>query len=116
MITLIKKSTALIAHKIIEIDDNSIQIKSHDVQVSEITQLKDIQEIKVKDKYSLPQETMKEFFKEVFSKPKENFLIININNQEKRYDFVIDSYYMISELNNIIENWKSQGFNIQTIG
>ena len=110
-----KRLSSMIENRSIEIDEKEIRIKSKNGTQKEIITLADIDKIIIKDTYSIPQETIKEIGKEMAGKAKKNYLILERNGQKRKLDFEITSYYMISQLNKIIANWKTIGYEIKSI-
>jgi Ca2+/Na+ antiporter len=110
-----KQIKSVLRNKLIEIDENEIRIKSTKGIQEEIINLSEVSKIILKNEYSLPQDTMKEIGKEIVGNIKRNYLILKINNLDRKLYFEVDSYYMINQLNKIIEIWKIKGFNMEKI-
>lgn len=110
-----KRINSVLGNKLIEIDEEEIRIRSKKGIQSETFNLSAVDKIILKSEYSMPQETLKEVGKELTGNTKKNYLILQQNNQSKRLDFEVDSYYMINQLNKIIENWKVKGYNIEKL-
>lgn len=110
-----KQMISVLGKKMIEIDRDEIRIKSTQGKEEETIKLNKVEKIILKDKYSIPQETIKEFGEELVGKVKQNYLILLQNNHERKLDFEIDSYYMINQLNSLIDTWKMQGYKIERI-
>ncbi len=110
-----KKIRSVTGNKLIEMDNDEIRIKSKKGIEEEKIKLNNIEKIILKDQYSMPQETMKEVGQELTGKIKQNYIIINQDNEERRFDFEFDSYYMINQLNDLIKSWKTKGYNIESI-
>jgi hypothetical protein len=58
---------------------------------------------------------MKDLGKEIAGNAKQNYLILQQNGQDRRIDFEIDSYFMLRQLEKLIENWESKGYNIARV-
>lgn len=110
-----KRIKSIFGNKLIEIDVNEIRIKSKVGIQQEIIKLDELEKIILKEEYSFPQETIKEVSKELTGKTKKNYLIIQKNNQKRKLDFEVDSYYMMNQLNEIIDSWKANGYNIEKL-
>ncbi len=108
-----KRITSIFGNKLIEIDEREIRIKSKKGNRVEIINLDEVEKLILKKEYSMPQETIKEIGEEIAGNAKQNFIIITQNSKDRRLDFEIDSYFMIKQLNKIIENWISRGYNIE---
>ena len=108
-----KQINSVLGNKLIEIDVDEIRIKSKKGTEEETIKLKEVERIILKDEYSMPQETIKEVGQEITGKTKQNFLILHQDSKKRQLDFEIDSYYMINQLNKLIESWKLKGYNIE---
>jgi len=110
-----KQINSVLGTRLIEIDEQEIRIKSKNGTQEEVIRLQEVEKLILKQDYSIPQETMKEVGEEIIGHTKQNYLILKKDNQNRQLDFEIDSYYMIEQLNKIIESWKSKGYNIERI-
>lgn len=110
-----KQMISVLGKKLIEIDRDEIRIKSIQGKEVETIKLNKVEKIILKVKYSIPQETIKEIGQELVGKVKQNYLILFQNNHERKLDFEVDSYYMINQLNSLIDTWKMQGYKIERI-
>ena len=111
----IKQMNSMIGKEIIEIDNNEIRVKAIKSSKQEIIPVASIEKITLKKVYGIPQESMKDIAKEFKGKPKENYIIIENGNGKRRFDFEIDSYYMIDKLNKIISHWEATGYKLEKI-
>ena len=108
-----KRISSILGNKLIEFDIDEIRIKSKKGIGEETIKLNKVEKIVLKEEYSLPQETLKEVGHELTGKTKQNYIILYQNNKKKQLDFEVDSYYMINRLNKLIEAWKVSGYNIE---
>ena len=108
-----KQISSVLGNKLIEIDIDEIRIKSKKGADDETIKLNGVEKIILKEQYSMPQETIKEVGKELTGKAKQNYVILLQDNQKRQLDFEVDSYYMINQLNKLIESWKMKGYNIE---
>ncbi len=108
-----RRLESMIEDNRIEIDDQEIRI--HRMNLMENFKIKEVDKLIIKDNYTMGQESIKEISKEITGRSSQNYLVVNQNNEEVKFNFVIDSYYMINQLNRIIENWKTKGYNIEVI-
>jgi hypothetical protein len=60
----------------------------------------------------MPQESIADIVQEMKGKPKQNFIIIERNEQFQKFDFLVDSYYMLKQLDKIIEQWQQRGIEV----
>ena len=110
-----KRLSSLVGNKQIEIDEKEIRIKSKKGIQQEAIHLDKVDKLIIQDTYSLPQETIREVGREMTGKTKQNYIILEQNSQKRKLDFEVDSYYMIEQLNKLIENWKVNGYNVEII-
>lgn len=106
---------AMFGNKLLEIDDNAIRIMSKNGDQLEVIRLEDLEKIILKEEYSMPQETIREVGEEVSGKAKQNYIILQQNNQRRKLDFEMDSYFMIAQLNKAIDIWTSKGYSIERL-
>lgn len=105
----------LMGQSIIEIDKNEIRIKSKKNNTQEALNPGNMDKIVVPHEFGIAQETMKDVANEISGNPKKNYLIIYQNNKERKFDFELDSHYMIKQLNKIIDHWILNGLKIERI-
>lgn len=108
-----KEMNLISGRKVIEIDDNEIRIKTKSGNEKERFPLIDLEKIIVKEKYAMPAENFKELKNEVLGRPDQNYIILQQKNQQRKFYFEIDSYYMTNQLNEIIRNWSARGLKIE---
>ena len=118
-IILIMKNTKAMENtfgkKLIEIDETEIRIKTKESKIQEIISVEALDKLIIKGEYSIPQETLKEIGSELKGNAKKNYLILVQNGEKRRLDFEITTYFMITQLNKIIENWKNRDYPIERI-
>jgi len=110
-----KQINSIFGNRMIEIDIDEIKIKSKNKAEEENIKLNKIDKIILKDEYSIAQETIKEVGQELTGNTKRNYLIIHQDGQKRQFDFEVDSYYMINQLNKLIESWKTKGYKIELV-
>jgi len=110
-----KRINAILGNILIEIDEQEIRIKSKKGKEQEIIKLEEVEKIILKKEYGIPQETIKELREELIGKTKQNFIIVHQKEQSRKLDFEVDSYFMIQQLNKLIEIWQKKGYNIERI-
>lgn len=113
MVRNLKQINSVLGNKLIEIDIDEIRIKSKKGTAEETINLNNVEKIFLKDKYSMPQETIKELSDELTGKAKQNYIILHKDSLKRKFEF--DSYYMINQLNKLIETWKTKGYTIELI-
>jgi hypothetical protein len=74
-----------------------------------------VNKIRISKDPGIPQETMKDITREIAGSSKQNFIILHTNTGEQRFDFVIDSYYMLKRLEEVITGWSEKGILIERV-
>ncbi|MEL6942581.1 MAG: hypothetical protein AAFO82_07925, partial [Bacteroidota bacterium] len=101
--------------RFLELDQEEIRIKSTKNQGEECIQLGDVQKLIVKENYSIPQEDLKEIANEVKGNLQANYLVVQQEGKKRKLDFELDSYYMLTQLNKMIELWRKKGYKIERV-
>ncbi len=97
----------------IEINEEQISIETKKGKTKEIIPIDEINEITVLEEYLIPGDSIKEHGRELLGNVEKNFIVIKIGQEEERFDFEVDSNYMIVQLNKVIDAWKASGRNVQ---
>lgn len=103
---------SLLGNRIIEIDYDAIRIKSKNGMSLESFDPNSVQLIRIKESYNIPNEKVKDMTREAKGNPTTNYISILTNDQELRFDFELDSYYMITQLDKVISHWKNKGYRV----
>jgi len=104
-----KEAKTLSTGNQIEISDNAIRILGNSGEVLEALKVADASGIFVKEAYAIPGDTLAGLFKEAQGKSLQNFIVYQAGPKKVRYDFVIESYYMIEQLKKVIQSWQARG-------
>lgn len=108
-----KMMNAIISDKMIELDGQGIRIKSKNGSEEEFFNINAIKKIILKKEYGIPQESFQDIKREINGTPQKNYLILYQNNTERKFDFEIESHYMLNQFSKIIKEWNGQGRNIE---
>lgn len=108
-----RRINSIFGNRIIEMDVSEIRIKSKGGNQQERINLNEVEKIILKQEYTMP-ETLKDAAGELAGKVIQNYLILHFKGESKKMDFEIDSYYMVTQLNKLIENWEKKGYKIET--
>jgi hypothetical protein len=100
---------AILNNRTIEIDTDEIRIKTKKGTIAETIILQDVDKLSLLKQYALPQETMKDLSEELSGKAIQNKVILQQNGTIRKFDFEIESHYMVNQINKLIEHWKTQG-------
>ena len=109
------KIMAKMTQKKIEIDLDQFRLIDKEGAVIEVLDLNNTQKIKIKENYSMPQETMADLKEEWEGNGEKAFIIIEQDSNERRFDFTTDSYYMLNQLKKITEQWKQLKYSIENV-
>lgn len=108
-----KQLNSVVGNRLIEIDFDQISIKSKQGIEEEKIQLNAVDKIILKEEYSMPQESVKEVGEEMLGTIKQNYIIIQKDGKTRKLDFEFESYYMLNQLNKLIEHWKETSSKIE---
>ena len=110
-----KKILSVSGNKRIELDHNKICIVGKKGNIEKEILVSQVQEIKVSDIYQLADENLKSMFVEMKGKPVKNHISVDSGQGFEKFDFIIDSYYMIEQLKKVIGAWKAEGVNVRVV-
>ena len=108
-----KNMLGLVNQRKIEItpDDISIIDKKGNKQVYSV---KNADSIIVKESFKMPDENFKDIYKDLNGQPIKNYIVYKDGNGDQRFEFTIDSYYMIEQMKKLIQGWQLNGINVKT--
>ncbi len=110
-----QKEILNVANKRIEIAQNSIELKEANGKVIETIKIDKDAKLIVKNGYKMAQETIEDLKEEIKGNTEKHFLIVEINNIQRRFDFVIESYYMLNQLKKTVQIWQKENFSIEYV-
>lgn len=110
-----QKEIVKIANKKIELDKNQIRLKDSKGILLETIILKQDHTIKVNENYTMGQETMSELKEEIKGNGEQHFIVLEQNDKERRFDFQINSYYMLNQLNKVVKLWQTQDYKVEYV-
>ncbi|MEN0003871.1 MAG: hypothetical protein AAF798_06995 [Bacteroidota bacterium] len=110
-----KKVQQLTSQQTIEISEDRIQIKDNNSALQQDIDLQTIKRIVVKNNYHIPEETLKDLSKQLRGDYTKNYLIVEHATGEQKFEFEIDSYYMLTQLHKLIQSWDSRGIPITSL-
>ena len=90
-------------NKRIEIGLDKIQIKEVSGNIIETINIETHDKIIVKNDYKMAQESINDIKEEMKGNTEKHFLILDQHNKQRRFDFEIESYYMLNQLNKIVK-------------
>ncbi|MCF8237395.1 MAG: hypothetical protein K9I85_04510 [Saprospiraceae bacterium] len=110
-----KRASSMVRNRSIEISSDNIRILSGHGKILETISVGEQDRLVVKEAYAIPEETIHDLIREIKGKGLENYMLIRRGEEEIRFDFFLDSYYMIEQLKKIIADWQARGLDIQTV-
>ena len=100
------------------VDQRKIEITPEDISVidkkghKQIYPIKNAYAIILKDALKMPDETVKDIYKDLSGQPIKNYIVYKDKNGDHRFEFMIDSYYMIEQLKKLVHGWQNDGVNV----
>lgn len=107
-----KATRELISKSTLQVDENCLRIFSGKENMVQSFELGKLNRITVKKQYQIPEDTMGKAVKELAKDAVvgKNYLTVEQDGKTHQFDFVIDSYYMIQQLEKLITAWEQKGF------
>jgi hypothetical protein len=98
-----------------EMDEYVLKVTSEKGGEPEIIPWDKVDTLFIKEEYSFPGETAKELLQEMAGKIKNNYFVLNMAHDKRRFDFEFDSLYRIKQLENVLNNCREKGLHIEII-
>ncbi len=110
-----KKFNAITDESILELSGDELRIVSPDKEVSKIFDITTLDGIAFLERYRIPEDSWRSMIDEYQGKYQKNYLIVEQDNKPQRYDFELNSYYMITQLEKFITDWTVKGYPVKRI-
>lgn len=110
-----KKFKALSENRQIELDGNILRVKSNKNHSTIEINLDEAEKIGISKGYGIPEESLKDIANEISGHAKKNFIEISKGPQKQKFEFIIESYYMLGQFENLIQSWTKKGYTIERI-
>lgn len=110
-----KKLVALSQDRTLELDDHTLRIKSKGNNPPVEINVDAIDKISISKGYGIPEESMKDIAHELSGDGKKNFIVVSTGQQTQRFDFIIESYYMLGQFEQTIDAWVKRGCSVERI-
>lgn len=110
-----KLASSMVRNRQIEITSDAIRLLSGHGKILETIPVTDVTGVTVKETWAIPEERIQDLIRELKGKPLENYLIVQQGQEERRFDILLDSYYMIEQLKKVIDDWQARGLIIETV-
>lgn len=111
----VKKINSFSRKKTLEIGDDGLRITSNDITSDKQVKFDNNSKIYVKKEYGIPGDSIMDLKKEFVGDHRMNYIVVENNNEKQRFDFIVDSYYTLTQINKLINTWKNKGYHIETI-
>jgi hypothetical protein len=110
-----RKMKGLTGHKRIEIDQEAIRILNANGECLEVIDLNTVDAIEVKETYPMPQETLQDMADEVSGSPQRHYVRIIQNGESRQFDFEVNTYYMLKQLEKLVAAWTKAGYELMMV-
>ena len=98
-----------------EMDEYALKVTSEKGGEPEIIPWEKVDTLFVKEEYSFPGETAKELWLEMAGKIKNNYFVLEMANNKRRFDFEFDSLYRIKQLENVLDKCREKGLHMKLV-
>lgn len=110
-----KRLLALSQDRTLELDDNTLRIKSKGKNPPVDINVDTFDKISISKGYGIPEESMKDIAHELSGEGRKNFIVLSTGQQTQRFDFIIESYYMLRQFEQVIDGWVKRGSIVERI-
>lgn len=111
-----KKIAAGIANKSIQFTNDEIIIHTGKTPNNSIHyNIRKIKEINLPETIKMPEESLQDLSRTLVGKQRKQFIRLNLGKKEVQYDFLIESYYMLVQLEKAIAVWKNAGIKVHRL-
>lgn len=102
----------LLGNKLLEVNEKEIIIKNKKGERIKIIGITQANKITLNADMGIPQEGTKDFIGELKGETKRNYLIFSTASGEHQFNFEVESYYMLKQLDKLINYWRGTGIEI----
>ena len=110
----LNKIKSITGNSQIELDSNMLRVKNNKGQQGFEMDLDHAEKITIPKNYGMPKESILSP-DEVSLNPKKNFIEISTGQQKKKFEFLMESYYMSTQFDNLIQSWMKKGYSIERV-
>lgn len=110
-----KSLDSLVGEQTIEIDEQAIRVLDRSGQPAASYALDRVDRLLLKKAYGYPEESLSDVANELKGTPKKNFIIVEQGGQRRQFDFVVDSYYSLKQLDKVIDGWTRCAYPIERV-
>ena len=111
-----KRASSMVRNRSIEISTDAIRLLSGHGRILETFPVTELSGVTIKETWAMPEEKIQDLIRELRGNPLENYLIVHQPGQDdRRFDFVLDSYYTIEQLKKVVADWQARGLITETV-
>ena len=110
-----KRYRQLTSKRQLKLSEDTLQISGTSSMAPLIIQMSTVEEVTIPVLKEMPAETFSGLYKEIRGEGPKCFIRIKIQGQEYRFDFVIDSYYHLNQLEKLVQHWLGQGMKVNRL-
>lgn len=104
-----------VTKKRIELTKNAIEIKELKGKIIESFKIEKNTKLFIKADYKMVQEAMSDLKEEIKGNTEKHFIVIESINIKRRFDFEIESYFMLNQLEKIVQIWQGENLSIEYV-
>lgn len=108
-----KKFKTITDNSMLELSDDELRIVSEKKGENRAFDVRKLDGLVFQREYRLPEDTWRSMIGEYLGNYRKNYLIVEQDNEANRYDFELNSYYMITQLEKIIQDWTVKGYAVK---
>ena len=109
------KMQALTNLRKLEMEEDRIRIHGPGKEDHLDVSLQEVNKILIPEALKIPMDSLPDLNRETVGKPIKNYIILSTRDQQYRFDFVVDSHYMISKLEGLFKTWTRKGYQVERI-
>ena len=98
---------------VISISNSVLELKTSTDEIFERIPLEKATEVVVKSTYQIYGEKLIDIWKEMIGRPQVSFIELHIDQHYHRFEFLVDSYYMLEQLKKSIAASKANGIQVR---
>lgn len=110
-----RKLQSLVGNSFLEVSDDKLVLKSKKGAELQVFPVANVDRFIAKEKYVLYQENVKEMASEMKGNATRNYLVLCVGRERFRFDFEVDSFYMIKQLEKLLDLWKTKGMVVDRV-
>jgi hypothetical protein len=115
LLKYVRQFNAMTAKRKLNVGEDRIWVNSPDAPSNLDIPLADVDQIILPARVEIPMEDVKGIADEIKGKGIKNYIIIKIDDRQHRFDYVVDSYYMIKKLEDMFQSWINKGIKVQRV-